>query len=223
MKDVVISLGGSMIVPQKIDSSLLKNLVHIINEHVQKGNRVVLICGGGYTCRWYQDAARKLGVQNKADLDWIGIRATHLNAELVRSLFPEAYEKVISNPTEKITTKKKIIVGCGWVPGFSSDMDAIQIAENLNISVIINLTNVEYVYDKDPKKFKDAKPKKNLSWKELQVIVGKKWTPGAHFPFDPKATVYAQKTKPTLYIIKGTLQNIKNLLEGKKVNGTVVT
>src|SRR3989338_1252030 len=217
--DVVISLGGSLIVPQEIDVSFLKSFVHLVHAHTKKGYHVVIICGGGYTCRWYQHAAKKLGCTHSSDLDWIGIRATHLNAELIRSLFKEAYDHVITNPTEKIKTDKKIIIGCGWKPGFSSDMDSVQIANNLCITHIINLTNVDYVYDKDPRKYPDAQPKKTLTWKELQHIVGNKWTPGANFPFDPKATAYAAKTKKRLYIVKGNITNLKNILEGKKVTG----
>jgi uridylate kinase len=84
--------------------------------------------------------------------------ATRLNAELVRAIFSEhAYERVAVNPTKKVDTDKRIIVGCGWQPGCSSDMDAVLFAKNVKADTLVNLSNIEYVYDKDPNKFKDAR------------------------------------------------------------------
>ncbi len=60
MNTTVISLGGSIIVPDKIDVPFLKKLKTTILSHIKKGNRVVLVCGGGSVCRTYQKAATKL-------------------------------------------------------------------------------------------------------------------------------------------------------------------
>ncbi|MBS3175879.1 UMP kinase [Candidatus Woesearchaeota archaeon] len=219
--DVVISLGGSMVVPEKVNVDFLRKFADLVKNYAKK-SRVVIICGGGATARTYQNAARELSCATE-DLDWIGTRATILNAELVRSLFGKsAYEKVVTNPTEKIKTKKHIIVGSGWKPGFSSDMDAVLIAENLKIKTLINLTNIDYVYDKDPKKFSNANPFKKMSWQQLQKLVGTSWTPGANVPFDPVATKRATKAKLTLYIIKGEIENLKNILEKKVWKGTII-
>ena len=224
--NVVLSLGGSIIVPGKIDISFLKKFRKIILDFVKKGNKVAIIAGGGMPARLYQQAAKKLSPKiSQEELDWVGIKATHLNAELVRTVFGSvAYEKVIENPTAKVRTKKPIFIGAGWKPGCSTDKDAVLLAKNLGMDTIVNMTNIEYVYDKDPRKFRDAKPLKSITWNKMQQIVGTKWVPGANFPFDPVATKECKRHKLKVVIMKGTdLSNIKNFLAGKKFTGTTIS
>jgi uridylate kinase len=223
---VVLSLGGSIIVPGKVDINFLKKFRQIILDFVKKGNKVAIIAGGGMTARAYQEASRKLSPKvSQEDLDWVGIKATHLNAELVRTVFGSAaYEKVIENPTARVKTKKPIFIGAGWKPGCSTDKDAVLLAKNLGMKTIVNLTNIEYVYDKDPRKFRDAKPLKDITWKQMQKIVGTKWIPGANLPFDPVATKECAKHNLRVVIMRGTdLKNLKNFLAGKKYKGTTIS
>mgnify|MGYP001568336868 CR=1 FL=1 len=82
---VILSLGGSLIAPDQVDITFLKKFRVLINK--KNGTRFIIVCGGGMTCRRYQNAAKKLGVKEHVELDWIGIKTTRLNAELVRTLF----------------------------------------------------------------------------------------------------------------------------------------
>lgn len=224
--EVVMSVGGSIIVPGEIDVDFLKRFREIILDFIKKGNKVAIIAGGGKTARFYQEGAKKLTPDvSQDDLDWIGIKATKVNAELVRGMFGnKAYEEVIDDPTQKIKTGKPIVVGSGWKPGCSTDKDAVLLAINLGMDTVVNLTNIAYVYDKDPKKHKDAKPLKEITWKQMQEIVGTKWIPGANLPFDPVATKDAAKAKLKVVIMNGTdLENLKNFLEGKAYKGTTIS
>ena len=223
--DLILSLGGSIIVPDEIDVSFLKKFRKIILDYTKKGHRVAIIAGGGRTCRKYNTAAGKIVKPKAMDLDWIGITATMINAELVRTIFSDyAYPKIVTNPTAKIKTKKKIVVGSGWQPGCSSDKDAILLAKNLGIKTVVNLTNIDYVFDKDPKKFKDAKPIKKMSWKRMQGIVGTKWIPGSNLPFDPVASTAARKAGLKVVIMRGTdLNNFRKFLAKKNFKGTVIS
>lgn len=224
---IILSLGGSIIIPGDINTTFLVKFRNLILSYIKSGNRAVIVAGGGHVCRVYQSAADKILTPKKAsnlDLDWIGIKATKMNAELVRTIFSkEAYEKVIDNPTKKVNTSKKIIVGSGWLPNCSSDKDAVLLAKTYNARTVVNLTNIDYVYDKDPRKFKDAKPIKQMSRKQMEKIVGSKWKPGANLPFDPVASNLAAKLKLRVIIMNGTnLPNFKNFLAGKKFKGTVI-
>jgi len=224
--ELIISLGGSIIVPDKIDVGFLKSFKKIIEGYVtEKNARVVITAGGGKTCRVYQDASKKVASVTEKDLDWIGIKATHLNAELLRTIFAgQAYEQVIEDPTAKIKTKKKIIIGAGWKPGCSTDKDAVLLAKNLGIKTIINMTNIPYVYDKDPKKYKDAKPLKSLSWEKMITIVGTSWTPGMNLPFDPLASKMAKELGLKVVILEGTdINNFKKFLDDLPFEGTVIS
>ncbi|MBW3000182.1 UMP kinase [Candidatus Woesearchaeota archaeon] len=223
MQTIVISLGGSIIVPEKIDTGFLKKFKKLILKHSKK-RKIVIVCGGGKTSRKYGNAAMKISKPKDYDLDLIGIRATKLNAELVRVMFGNhAHKEVIENPTKKIKTKKNIIMASGWIPGFSSDTDAVLLAKNLKAKKLINLSNISYAYTKDPKKYKDAKKIKQISWKDFQKIVGTKWKANTSSPFDPEASKKARQLKLTVIVAKGTdLKNLDNILSGKEFKGTII-
>ncbi len=221
-----MSLGGSLIAPQDIDINFLKKFRKVILDYTKKGNRVVIICGGGDTSRHYQRAAKKINPRVTAtDLDWVGIGATKINAELVSAIFGhKAYESILTDPSKTVKTVRRIIVGAGFKPGSSSDKDAVLAAKAFGAKTVINLSNITYVYNKDPKKYKDAKPQKAMSWKNFRKIVGNKWVPGAHVPFDPVASRLAQKWKMNLVVMKGSdLNNLKKYLAGQKFKGTMVS
>ena len=110
----------------------------------------------------------------------------------------------------------------GWKPGWSTDYDAVLLAKNFGVSEIINMSNIDYVYDKDPKKFKDAKKIEKTSWKDYTNLVGNKWKAGMNVPFDPIAAKEAQKSGMKVCIIGKDLENLENLLNGKKFKGTVI-
>lgn len=211
--------------PEEINVNFLKKFRKIILDYVKKSNRIIIVTGGGKICRKYDAAA--LAIFPKVadiDLDWLGIAATKLNAEFLRAIFGEvAYERILYNPTQKVKTKKKILIGAGWLPGSSSDKDAVLLAKTFGAKTVINLTNIDYVYDKNPKKYKSAKPLKNITWTDFRKIVGAKWDPGANWPFDPIAAKLAQKLMIKLIVCKGVnLNNFKKVLAGKKFMGTII-
>jgi uridylate kinase len=115
------------------------------------------------------------------------------------------------------------VIAAGWKPGWSTDYCATLICEDYNVPLIINLSNIEKVYDKDPNKFKDAKPKDSMSWKEFRAMVGDKWTPGMHAPFDPIAAKRSDELGIKVAVMNGNnLENASNFLNGKKFVGTVI-
>src|SRR3989344_7108662 len=157
-KTIVLSLGGSLIFPDDIDAGFLKKFKKAIEKYVRKGYRFVIYCGGGKLARRMQNAALKIDKFTSTDLDWIGIYATMLNAEFMRKLFRKNAESfIIQNPNIKVKLKKGVAIASGWIPGWSTDYDAVLVAKNLGIKEIINMSNVDYVYDKDPKKHRNAK------------------------------------------------------------------
>lgn len=220
----IISLGGSLVCPKKPDFKFLKNFSKVILKWIKKGKRFILFIGGGKICREYQKTAKILGIKDSKTLDTIGISATFLNANLVRAIFGKiAYPSVLSCPLEKIKTEKKILVFGGFKPGWSTDFDAVLMAKNLKEKTVVNLSNIDFVYDKDPTKFKGAKPLKKISFSQLQKIVGKKWIAGGNFPLDPLATKLAKKEKIKVIVMNGKrTENFDNFLKGKKFLGTEI-
>jgi len=225
---IVISLGGSLVVPGlpaqagEIDLDFLKSFKKVLQKYFKKYNFVILV-GGGKVCRDYLKALSELGMKD-TDREWLGIKITRLNAEVVKQLFVKnSYNKVFENPKKKIKTNKEIIVGAGWKPGWSTDYVSVLAAKTYGVKTIINLTNIDYVYDKNPKEFSDAKPIENISWKDFQKIVGAKWTPGLSSPFDPRASLIASKQKMRVIIINGKkLERLEDFLNNKPFIGTII-
>lgn len=223
MKTIVLSLGGSVIYPSKPDYNFIKNFKELIQE-LTKNNKFAIYCGGGKLARNLQDKAKKEGNKTQEELDWIGIGATKKNAEMMQEAFKDiAEEKLIIDPTEEIILKKQVVLAAGWKPGWSTDYDAVLLAKNLEADIVINITNVDYVYNKNPKQHKDARSIKEIKWKEFRKLVGDKWDPGLNMPFDPIASREAEKSKLKVIIIGRNLSNLKNCLENKKFKGTVIT
>jgi uridylate kinase len=223
MKTVVLSLGGSLIVPDKVDYVFLKNFRELILRFVKKGNRVVIVCGGGKTCRNYNSAAEKIVRVPNIELDIMGIKATELNAELVRVIFGKYAHRVIIPNFNTKNLKSKIIVGCGWKHGTSSDYDAVMWAKNYKADYVVNLTNIDYIYTKDPRKYKTAVKLEKLGWNLMQNIVGNEWKAGLNVPFDPIATKIAKKLKLKVAFISGkNIKSLNDLLAGKKFKGSMV-
>ncbi len=224
MRTIVLSLGGSLIVPDSIDTGFLKKFRKLVLSFIEKGDRFIICCGGGKVCRRYLEAAEKIAEISQKDGDWIGIQSTKLNAELVRATFSShAYEKVIAHPSEKIETDKKIIIGAGFEPGHSSDMGAVLLAENFDSGTVINMSNIDMVYEKDPNKNPDAKPLPEIGWDGFLDIIGEEWIPGRNTPFDPVASRKAQKLGLNVIVLNGKdLDNLKNCIEGNGFTGTVI-
>lgn len=221
----IISVGGSVIIPPEgFNVEFLKKFRELILKRVALGEKFILVVGGGSTCRKYQQAAREADKVSNDDLDWLGIYATHFNARFVGLLFNGWSEKeLIANPNKKVKSKKPVLIAGGWKPGCSTDYDAVLLAKTYSVKEIINLSNIDYIYDNDPRQNPQAKKMENLSWAGLIKIVGEKWNPGANVPFDPAATKAAQKLKLTVKFIKGTdLTSLENVLQGKIYKGSLV-
>ncbi|MBW6440584.1 UMP kinase [Patescibacteria group bacterium] len=220
----VLSFGGSLIVPDEIDYKFIKKFKILIEKKVKNGNKFIIVCGGGGLNRKYNEAGKKIRKLNNEELDWIGIHATRYNAHFIRIMFGNlAGSEIITNPHKKISTEKPILIGSGYEPGCSSDYDAVYLAKTYGAKKIANLSNIDFAYNKDPKKYKSAIPIKNINWGDFRKIVGDKWVPRMNLPFDPIASREAEKMGLEVSIINGKkLKNLENYLDGKKFIGTTI-
>ena len=223
----VLDLGGSLVAPDDIAVEFLKDFKSLIGEYLKEDSsrRLIMVIGGGSPARRYQDAYRTLSEKPKNDeADWIGITATRLNARLIKGVFEEyCKDEVVTNPTDVGAFTGRVLVASGWKPGFSTDYDAVLLAEKFNAAVLINLTNIAKVYTADPKIDKDAKPLDRVTWKEFSEITGTEWVPGKNTPFDPMAVKKASEMKLIVVSALGTnLENLRRILEGDEYIGTTV-
>jgi uridylate kinase len=179
--------------------------------------------------REYRDAAAQAvgkGITDE-DLDWLGIHATRLNAHLIRTIFKNiAYPRFIKHydMVDKNALAYRVVACAGWKPGWSTDYCAVLAANDYGIKTVINMTNVDYVYDKDPNRYKGARPIKKMSWNEVIKIVGNRWKPGLNTPFDPMASRMAKKMGLRVILVNGrNFENLAKVLDGKVgFKGTVI-
>lgn len=223
---LVISVGGSLVAPSEgIDAGFLKDLKRLVQKHIKKNWRFVIVVGGGGTARQYQNAARNIGKLTREDLDWLGIHSTRLNGHLLRTIFRDiAYPAMLKDPTRPLKHwKEPVLIAAGWKPGWSTDYVATRLAKRLKSPLVLNLSNIDYVFDKDPRTCKSAKPIYDISWKEFRKMVGNTWDPGMNTPFDPVASRLAESSGIKVVITNGkNIKNIDNLLCEKSFIGTVV-
>ncbi len=222
---IVMSVGGSLIVPDQIDTGFLASLKQFIETAVAKGDRrFVIIAGGGRTARRYQDAADSLHLLNKEDLDWIGIHATRLNGHLLRTIFKDvAHPTVITNPDEVLDVPHdvSVIIAAGYRPGASTDLRAIQIAERVSAKKVINLSNIDHVYTADPKTEPNATPIEDITWSEFRKLIPAEWDPGLSSPFDPIAAREASDKEIEVACINGDkLSELQKYLNNEPFIGT---
>ena len=221
---IIISLGGSLIVPDAIDVEFLKDFKNLILTQIKKEKKFIIITGGGKTARKYQDAVKLVSSPSNDDLDWIGIASLKLNAELLRVVFGEnANREIILNPSNDFTFIKPIMIGAAYNPGHSTDWDAVLVAKKVGAKKIINLSNIDFAYDKDPNKFSDAKKLENVSWSEYRKLIPAEWSPGLSTPFDPTASELAEQWGMDVDILNGkNIQNLEKCLNGEDFIGTKI-
>src|SRR3990167_9131889 len=206
METIIISLGGSLIVPDSIDIDFLKEFKALILSHVAKDNnqrkKFVIITGGGEINRRYNKVAKELGSPTSEDLDWIGIASLKLNAELLRVIFADvAHNKVIANLGVPFSFEKNVVIGSAYEPGKSTDWDAVLAAKHL-----------------------EAKKIEKISWADYRAIIPAQWTSRLSSPFDPVASEVAQKEGIQVMIMNGKpIDNLTKCLNGEQFLGTIIS
>jgi len=224
-KVIVISLGGSLIIPDKINIKFLENFKKIILKNSKK-YKFVIVCGGGSIARKYISALESQKINLKFQ-SFSGISATRMNARFMNYFFNKDVERGIPHKmrTLKKYLKKQEIIFCGaleYKPNQTSDSTAAKIAKNFKTS-FINLTNVSGLYNKNPEKYKDAKLISNISWSDFNKIANKiKFNPGQHFVLDQTASKIIMENKITTYILGKDIKQLENLLKKKKFKGTLI-
>lgn len=226
----VLSVGGSIVAPEGPDVEFVKKFVLLIKQYLaeHKEDKLIFVVGGGGPARIYQNAFRAVtetSPDNSTEAaDWIGIMATRLNAQFVKASFGDlCREAVVTDPTVAEEFTGSVLLAAGWKPGFSTDNDAVLLAEKFGAKTVVNLSNIEKVYTDDPRKNPDATPIDEISWADFRKIVGDEWTPGKNCPFDPIASKKAQSLGLTVICAGGkNLENIKAILEDKNYVGTTI-
>jgi len=222
---IVLSLGGSLIIPNDIDVKFIKEFKRVILQNTKK-YKFIIVCGGGSIARKYISALKSSGINEKMQ-NLSGISATRMNARFMNYFFNQDPNKGIPHKMKILNQyiRKQDIVFCGaleYKPAQTSDSTAAEIAKKFK-TIFINLTNVNGLHDKNPKKFKNAKFIKEISWKDFFKMANKnKYTPGQHFVLDQTASKIILENKIPTYIIGQNMKELNNVLNKKRFKGTII-
>ncbi len=232
MTSIVAALGGSLLRPEVEKKHIwLDDLISIIRDRVAMGDRVGLVVGGGAPAREGIDLARPL-INDDYHLDKIGIAATRLNATIIREAISESGIQVSGiipssvNEAVQLLEEQPVVVMGGTMPGHTTDAVAIRFAIAARAEKCIIATNVEKVYDEDPRMKPDAKSYDYLNYEQLQKIVGpaEHKEAGQSSVVDPIGVAEAAKAKLELNILDGRITDrIRQSMEGSDFEGTVIS
>ncbi|MBI2449873.1 UMP kinase [Candidatus Pacearchaeota archaeon] len=223
MKTIVISLGGSILVPNEINIKFLDEFKKFLKKH-EKRYKFIIITGGGSIARKYISALKDFPIKTQS---MIGIAVTRLNARFLTYFLGKDTNDTIPqdmHQVKSLLTKNNIVV-CGalrYAEKETSDSTSAKLAHFLKAE-FINMTNVPGLFTKDPRKFKDAKLIQKISWKKFHAIAKSlKYEAGQHFVLDQHGAEIIKKHKIKTYIINSNIKNLENLIQGKKFTGTVI-
>lgn len=224
-KVIVLSLGGSLIIPDNIDVKFLREFKKVIKKNVKK-YKFVIVCGGGITARKYIQGLGKEELKKKVfHQGLLGIATTRLNARFMTYFFGKDANKGIPHDMGEVKNMLRLydVVFCGalrYAKDETSDGTSAKLANFFNTE-FINLTNVLGLYTKNPKKHKNAKFIPKITWKDFDKMANAQgFKPGQHFVLDQSASRIIMKYKIPTYIIGKDLRNLDNVLNNRKFKGT---
>ena len=228
----VVSLGGSLISPREggHNRGFLDGFIALVRELVAVGERYVIVCGGGALARTMQGLYRESVQEPRNDwLDRIGIAATRVHAHFIAACCSSFARTSVNSVAigQRFTQRcidvgADVIVSGGWVLGVSTDYVAVTLARELGVGEIINVSDMPYIYEEDPRINPDSNPLSRVGWKQFSTIIGDSWHPGQHLPFDPQALNDAARHNLRVLFVGADIENLRNALHGKSAQGTTI-
>ncbi|MBQ8180216.1 MAG: UMP kinase [Candidatus Methanomethylophilaceae archaeon] len=224
MDKVVVSIGGSILVPGENDADYISELAGMlkgISDRVQ----LAIVCGGGKTARYYAEVGRGLG-GDTYQLDILGIGATRLNAQLLSLALGDMPDTVPTTAEETADRSEpgRIVVMGGTVPGHTTDAVSMMVARELGACRVVNATSVDAVYTDDPRVNKDAVRIPSMTITELGDIVYKEHGASRSSVFDPLGVRIAAECGIDISIVDGrNLTELRNAILGEPFSGTSVS
>jgi uridylate kinase len=173
-KRVLLKISGEALMGNSgygINTEVLRIIAGEIAETAKLGVELAVVVGGGNIFRGVSESAKGM---DRASADYVGMLATVMNAvslqeaiekhgvvTRVQSAIPmsQLAEPYIRRRAIRHLEKGRVVIfGAGTGnPFFTTDTAAALRAMEINADVLLKATKVDGIYDKDPKKFKDAK------------------------------------------------------------------
>ena len=179
---ILLKLSGEALAGSKdtgLDFDVITKIGKSIKKAADLGVQIAIVVGGGNFWR-----GRSSGAMDRTRADHIGMLGTCMNALAVADVLEHlglevrvqtaiemraGAEPYIRNRAVRHLEKGRVVIfGCGTGnPFFSTDTASTLRAAEINADVIFKATMVDGVYDKDPKKFPDAKKYEQLTFSRV--------------------------------------------------------
>jgi uridylate kinase len=221
---VVIRMGGS-VVASPVDPRLMNRFAQVIERLRAQRHSIVVVVGGGELARQFITVARDMGLKEKVQ-DEIAISASRIYAQLFLKKIGDAGCRSVSTRIRDAMAcvkRNKVAVMGGLKPGMTTDSVAALVAGAFRADLLIKATDQEGIFDKDPKRHRDARKLDRVRLDELsRVCIERKHRAGIHQIIDPEAIRILQRTRVKAVVVSGfDPENITRAVEGESV-GTLV-
>ncbi len=219
---ITLSLGGSIINPGEIDSNFLTDFSTTMKE-LNSRYKFMIVCGGGKVARQYIKGLPE-GL-TEGERDYMGIAATWLNAQLLTYYFKGNCSPILPSSVKNLTEQLQnntIGISGGFLPAIKTDEDAAILADLFGSPILINVTNVDGIYDRDPRKYSNAQKYNELTYKQFYEIISPlSLDAGSNAPFTLIAAKICERTNIRVIITDANTAKIKKAIQGINV-GTVI-
>ncbi len=215
VKSVVLKVSGKIINPD--NPQLVSGYARVIKRLVDEGNRFVIVVGGGSYARKYVECARSLGL-GEGVADSLGIEVSRVNALLLSyALGDYAYRPIprsIEDVEEAWSSGKVVVLG-GLQPGQSTSGTAAVVAEVLGIKLMLYATDVDGIYDRDPKRYPNAKRLDVVRISDLPKVLEQGFEAGRYELLDPVAMGVLKRAGIEVVVFNGfDPENVEKALRG---------
>lgn len=226
MEKVVVSLGGSILVPGDDDARHLRDLAALFRD-VSARLKLFIVTGGGRVARYYIETGRSLGIAERT-LDEFGIAVTRLNARLLAAALDGRANREPARTyaqAANLARRYPIVLMAGTTPGHTTDRVSASLARFVHASRIVNATSVDGVYTSDPKRDPSARLLDRMSFEDLVRVAGKGHeAAGPSIVFDPAAARVLARARTPLSVVHGRdTQALRAAILGEPFHGTLVT
>lgn len=184
MKRVLLKISGEALMGKRdygLDTEMVNRVASEIKSAKQSGTEICLVIGGGNIFRGIAGAANGM---DRTSADFMGMLATVMNAlgmqsalesmgvqTRVLSAIPmqNVCEPYIRRRAIRHMEKGRVVIFAAGIgsPYFTTDTAAALRASEMDCDALLKGTNVDGVYDKDPKKHHDAVRYETVSYKDV--------------------------------------------------------
>lgn len=226
MDIICISLSGNIVAGESgIKVQFIKKLEKLLKGYSSKYKFIITV-GGGYASRLYITSTKSI-ISNNTLLDQIGIAFTRINALILKDLLSnlDVYPNVVASMEElkMATSTNSVAIMGGLIPGVSTDAVCALACEATNSKMLINVSNLAYIYDRPPSE-KGAKKLETLTHDKLLEIAFKydNRIAGSNFIFDMFASKIAKRANLNIKFVSDNIDDLEAAIQGRPYKGSMV-